>query len=339
MVGSRLQLVFSEDVGASIAPEDFILTNHTTGQSVPAAAMNVSFDIPTSTLTITFPGLAGALLDDGEYTLQFGAASITDGANLALDTDGNGPDIALAFYCLGGDADGDRDVDADDLAILNQDLGEPAITFADGDITGDGVVNFADLVVLAQHYNSVNAVPGDGDINGDGLVDFADLTALAQHYNKAGRADFNGDGVINSADQQILEANLGKSLRAPDAVVATAPRNAPAVAVSRPATFPIAPAVAAAPSSTPVTATSRDLIPSVPATAGKERGRLQLFAASKRPPTPNKSPMRSRSIPTRVNTAASAKTVTTPPMVQPPATFSSARVRRRQDAAGVLERR
>ena len=98
MVGNQLQLVFREDVGASIAPEDFVLTNHSTGQSVPAAAMNVSFDIPTATLTITFPGVAGGLLDDGEYTLQFSAASITDGANLALDTGGNGPDITLAFY-------------------------------------------------------------------------------------------------------------------------------------------------------------------------------------------------------------------------------------------------
>jgi hypothetical protein len=309
--------------------------------------MKVSFDIPTSTLTITFPGVAGGLLDDGNYALQFAAASVSDGANLALDTDGGGnaggPDVALTFYRLGGDANGDRDVDADDLAILNQDFGNRAITFADGDITGDGVVDFVDLATLAQHYNQVDATPAHGDFNGDGLVNFIDLAVLAQSYNKAGRADFNGDGVINSADQQILEANLGKSLPAPGAIPPMASLTSSAVAASEPVPLPplplpIAPAAAAAaPSSTPVIVTSPDLISSVPATDRKQSAGFPLFVASKRAPTPHGAALRPRAIPTRVTTTASTKTKTiTATVVKPPAMFSSARIKRRQDAAGVL---
>jgi hypothetical protein len=300
----------------------------------------VSFDISTSTLTITFPGIASGLLDDGNYALQFAAASVSDGANLALDTDGSGtaggPDVALAFYRFGGDADGDRDVDADDLAILNQDLGNRAITFADGDITGDGVVDFADLAILAQHYNQVDATPAQGDFNGDGLVDFIDLAGLAQHYNQAGRADFNGDGIINFADQQILEANLGKSLPAPGAIPSIAPLTSPAVTAAKPVPLPAAPTVAPAPSSTPVIMTSPDLMSSVPATDRKQSAGLALLTASKRAPAARHgTPLGRRSIPTRVTTTVSTKTIT-PTVAKPPAMFSNARIKRRQEPVGVL---
>jgi hypothetical protein len=53
-----------------------------------------------------------------------------------------------------------------------------------GDANGDGNVDFNDLVRLAQNYNATGGKTwADGDFNGDGRVDFNDLVLIAQKYN------------------------------------------------------------------------------------------------------------------------------------------------------------
>lgn len=54
-----------------------------------------------------------------------------------------------------------------------------------GDANGDHQVNFDDLVIVAQHYNqTLGQSYATGDFNGDGVVNFDDLVVLAQHYNQ-----------------------------------------------------------------------------------------------------------------------------------------------------------
>jgi len=62
-----------------------------------------------------------------------------------------------------GDADGDQDVDADDVAILAANWGGSG-GWADGDFSGDGVINAVDASILAANWtgplSEANAATG-----------------------------------------------------------------------------------------------------------------------------------------------------------------------------------
>jgi hypothetical protein len=74
-----------------------------------------------------------------------------------------------------------------------------------GDANRDRTVDFNDLAVLAQNYNTAGGMTFDrGDFNYDGNVDFNDLAMLAQRYNTslsppAGAAVPVSTAVFNAA--------------------------------------------------------------------------------------------------------------------------------------------
>ena len=146
---------FSEDVGDSIAAGDLTLQNLTTGATIPAAAIAVTWDGKTNTARWTFPGFPGGL-PDGNYRATIGAGTVLDPALNALSSS-----FATDFFVLAGDANHDRTVDFADLVVLAQHYKTTGggMTFDEGDFNYDGNVDFNDLVLLAQRYNTTLAAP------------------------------------------------------------------------------------------------------------------------------------------------------------------------------------
>jgi hypothetical protein len=100
---------------------------------------------------------------DGNYTARLSSAPISNSAHDRLDGDGDGLPggiFVTTFFSLKGDANHDRSVDFNDLAVLAQhyNSGSSELRWADGDFTGDGIVDFLDLAFLAQNYNT--SLPG-----------------------------------------------------------------------------------------------------------------------------------------------------------------------------------
>ncbi|HEY7120281.1 MAG TPA: Ig-like domain-containing protein, partial [Tepidisphaeraceae bacterium] len=183
----RLRVRFSEDVSASLIREDLSILNMTTGQTIAANAMALSYDPSSQTATITFPSYPGSL-PDGNYRARIASGGVTDAAGNPLPTD-----FTLDFFSLSGDANHDRSVD------------------------------FNDLVVLAQNYNTTGGKTFDlGDFNYDGNVDFNDLVNLAQNYNKtlpfAAATPSESDSVLARVSRQLTQVRpvarpVHKSLR------------------------------------------------------------------------------------------------------------------------------
>jgi glucose/arabinose dehydrogenase len=146
----RLSFSFSEDVAASLAPDDLTLVNLTTGHTVPATSVALSYDAPTNTATFTFPGFAHATLPDGNYRATLRAAGVTDAAQNPLPED-----HASAFFFLRGDANRDGRANAADFKILAANFGQSPRTFRHGDFNYDGSVNLPDFNVLASRFGTV----------------------------------------------------------------------------------------------------------------------------------------------------------------------------------------
>ena len=94
--------------------------------------------------------LAGSL-PDGLYTLTASASAIKDLAGNALTAD-----YSTRFHRLFGDSDGDRDVDAVDLAVFKQAYGRPANYVWWLDYDGGGQVG------TDEPAHSFGRVPGSG---------------------------------------------------------------------------------------------------------------------------------------------------------------------------------
>jgi hypothetical protein len=231
-----LTVTFSENVGASLSLNAVTVTNTLTDQTIDRAAMVLTYDPTTFKAVITFPGLAGGILPDGDYRLTIAAANVTDFAGNPLDGQAfgtGGGDFDFGFYQLLGDLNRDHFVDQGDRTILTGAMsGGTIIVAQDGDTNGDHQVNFADLVAVAQHYGQNSSGAGLGDLIGDGSVGFADLVAVAQHYGRDGRGDLNGDGLINQSDLDLLDAILNPPAPAAAAAVAASFDDAAVVAAA-----------------------------------------------------------------------------------------------------------
>jgi type VI protein secretion system component Hcp len=142
----RIEITFSEDVGASLAKSDLTIKSLGAGAPSIPAITGFAYD-PTSHIAVwTF---ASNLLD-GDYRATLTAGSVADAAGnpLALST--------LDFFAFAGDANHDRTVDFNDLVALAQNYNTAGKTFAQGNFNYDpaGNVDFNDLVILAQRYNT-----------------------------------------------------------------------------------------------------------------------------------------------------------------------------------------
>jgi hypothetical protein len=135
------------------------LENLTTGQTIPAPAMQVSWDANQRSARWTFSGYPAGL-PDGNYRATVPAAAVSDMAGNSL-----GSDLVFEFYVMSGDANRDRAVDFNDLAILAQNYNTVGgMTFDRGDFNYDGNADFNDLAMLAQRYNTSLSPPALGAV-------------------------------------------------------------------------------------------------------------------------------------------------------------------------------
>lgn len=137
-VGSHtLQYTFDLDVG----PQDWasLIDIASVDGTHAITPTGFSYDAATRTLTVTLPP-ASTIADDNYR------ATLSHGSILSADH-------VLNFFMLGGDTNGDRAVNFDDLLALARNYNGTGKTFADGDFDGDGAVGFNDLLVLAKNYN------------------------------------------------------------------------------------------------------------------------------------------------------------------------------------------
>jgi len=131
-----------------------------------------------------------------------------------------------------GDANGDGNVDEDDLDLFWQQFGQRGPDQS-CDFDGDGDVDINDLAILQDNFGYPLVIQ-PGDANGDGVVDSADAEFLDDQWGRRGAdlsCDWNGDGIVGPEDLLILRAVLGGALppTAPEPPAATTPEPATAI--------------------------------------------------------------------------------------------------------------
>jgi hypothetical protein len=144
-----LSFTFSQQVGASVDPSDITVTNLDTGQVIPTSAIALSYDTPTRTLTVTFPGIGHAVLPDGHYSAVVSATGIVGNTANPMASD-----YTLPFRVLAGDADGNGVINFDDYVAIDNGFNDHLTGFSNGDFNYDGVVNFDDYVIIDLAFNN-----------------------------------------------------------------------------------------------------------------------------------------------------------------------------------------
>ncbi len=154
----RVLFRFGQDVSAALAVGDFRVSFLPEPMRNPpvippppvtSADLNVAYDTASNVATLTFPGLPGRVLPDGNWFVGLLAGGVLDRVGNPL----TGAPSGIAFFALAADGNRDRAVDFQDLVLLAQNYNTSGKTYFQGDYSGDGTVDFNDLVILAQHYN------------------------------------------------------------------------------------------------------------------------------------------------------------------------------------------
>ncbi len=181
-----LTLQFSEDVSASLALSDLVLTNLTTGADISTGGMALNYSLATNRATLTFPGLPGQKLPDGRYKLTVFRAGVTNASGNQLIAD-----FSFGFHVLTGDANGDAVVNDADLYLVWHDLLKPpGARSLNEDLNGDGQVTTADIDVIESNYLATMPPPGavsplpatltEGGISGSSVAASATLTTASR---------------------------------------------------------------------------------------------------------------------------------------------------------------
>jgi subtilisin family serine protease len=149
----RVALNFNEPMGDSFDVDDATITNLTTGQVIASSAMVFDYDAATNRVDIRFPGLVGAIVPDGNYTVSV----------LSVDAAGNSmaAPYGFSFFILYGDANRSRTVDLSDFASMSANFGQFPRNFAQGDFNYDTIVDIGDFALLAANYNHTLPAPGE----------------------------------------------------------------------------------------------------------------------------------------------------------------------------------
>ncbi|HSV16005.1 MAG TPA: Ig-like domain-containing protein, partial [Tepidisphaeraceae bacterium] len=144
-----ISYAFSEDVGASLTPHDFLVEQLPTGGATVADAdKSVS---GTSSIVLGFT----SVLASGNYRVTIAASDVTDTAGNALSAGST-----FDFFIYAGDVNHDRWVDVGDLGLLATNYGTSSgATWGQGDFNYDGAVDVADLGQLAGNYGTTLAQP------------------------------------------------------------------------------------------------------------------------------------------------------------------------------------
>lgn len=153
----------------------------------------------------------------GDWSDVFQAINMDLSADMNGDLVVNQDDVCIIVNdILGtqfGDVDLDGDVDGDDLAIINGNLGMTG-GWADGDLNGDGSIDSDDLDI-ANGVVDPCAPPSEcaADIDGSGSTTSADLNILLGNFGEmvdpGTGGDFDGSGTVDSADLNVLLGDFG----------------------------------------------------------------------------------------------------------------------------------
>lgn len=144
----RAQLVFSENVSASLAASDVTITRRDDNSVIPTGSIALSYDTGTNTASFSFPGLPGGVLPDGNYRISIPAGSVTDSFGNAL-----AGAFQHDFFVFQGDANHDRIVNISDFSALAANFNETGTRFSEGDFDYNGTTNINDFSVLAARFN------------------------------------------------------------------------------------------------------------------------------------------------------------------------------------------
>jgi cyclophilin family peptidyl-prolyl cis-trans isomerase len=197
----NLVYTFSESVAASLASADLTLKNLTTNSTIPAASILVTYSPANNKATITFPGYAGGALPDGNYHATLTGAAVTDVAGNPLAAD-----VSLDFFVFAGDADHNRSVDFNDLAVMAQNYNSSGKTFAQGDFNYDGNVDFLDLALLAQRYNTSLPAPAAPVVEAaPALAPATAATPTSDEQAKRGKRVFSTTPVTKPATPKPIK--------------------------------------------------------------------------------------------------------------------------------------
>ena len=204
-----LSLGFNIDIsGALTLGTGLSLVNLTTGAAVPGGALALSFLPGGNTAVLTFPGLAGGLLPDGNYRLTVRAAGIVGphGKPMAADA-------TFTFSALTGDLNGDGVVNSVDLLLVWQELLKPAASRSLAvDVNGDGQVNQADLDLLKANYLASTQATAPrflGSTVNSGLTQRSRLASLALQFDaNVGASLTAADFILKNTTTQAVVTGL-----------------------------------------------------------------------------------------------------------------------------------
>ena len=144
-----LSFTFRGNVSQSLSESSFTIQNLTTDTPVPTESMQLDYDLPTDTATLTFPGFSGGILPDGKYRATLHADGVTDANGNPMPAD-----FEYYFFFLRGDANHDASVNLLDFNIVSANFNQSMQTFSGGDFNYDGVVNLLDFNILAARFNT-----------------------------------------------------------------------------------------------------------------------------------------------------------------------------------------
>lgn len=137
----KVEVGWSEAVGASLVANDFQITNLTTlGTLSPTHSYNAA----TNVSTLNF----GGTVADGNYRLRVLAGNVQDGAgnNMAAD-------YTFDFFVFRGDANRDRTVNISDFSVVAANFNLPG-TFSQGNFNYDALIDINDFSLLASRFNT-----------------------------------------------------------------------------------------------------------------------------------------------------------------------------------------
>jgi hypothetical protein len=142
----QVTFTFSQNVSASLTAADF------TGLGTPGVDYTLNYNDIANIATLTL----NSILANGSYTVTAVAAGITNAFGIPMAAD-----FQLSFKFLRGDADGDGDVDVNDLGTLASNWQQSPRTYSQGnfDYSANLLVEVNDLGILASHWQQVVAGP------------------------------------------------------------------------------------------------------------------------------------------------------------------------------------
>jgi hypothetical protein len=149
-----IRLRFSEDLSHTFSASNVLMRNLTTSIDLDPSVMNAAFSSLQQIASITFPGLSGLILPDGNWRLSIDSSKLADVAGNTLASDVN-----FDFFFLTADANHDRRVDALDLDIVSTNLGSLVPGFEFGDFNYDGLVDLDDVLILMNQFGTSLPAP------------------------------------------------------------------------------------------------------------------------------------------------------------------------------------